>query len=350
MSAMNYHLRQRGRAGIDFKNALMIGMGGLQARADRAVEAAGLDDASLADDLDARHRQIAPVLAADPAFRALVNVRKYALRFHGDTAASAFDEVRAEIEPMLKSLQQGGSTLTPAGENFRPPAYWEGLDFHGTTGGWDGHDYMGFVHGELIFFRQLAANVDLLEQRRSAVRALGDRRYARILELGCSSGPFTRVLAEMQPQAEIHACDLSLRQLEQAQRNGNALGAAWRLFQAAAESTGMPDEHFDLVASYALFHELPTGVAEDILRESWRVLAPGGDLLMADVRQYYTMTKYEAWKNDFFNHIHGWDPFWRGYCTTDFGDLARRVGLVDVEWRGLGPKQYPFVLTARKPA
>lgn len=350
MSSMNYRLRQRGRAGIDFKNSLMVGMGGLQKRADATVAEAGLNDSVLADDLAERHAQIAAVLGRDPAFRALTAVRKYALRFHGDLAAAAFDEIREDVEPALKALRDGETSLKPAKAGFRAPAYWNGLDFHGTTGGWDGHDYMGFVHGELIFFRQLAAGADLLEQRRAAFKELGARRYRRILELGCSSAPFTRVIAQEQPQAEIWACDLSLRQLEQAQRNGNALGQRWHLFQAAAEDTGMPDAHFDLVASYALFHELPRDAAEKILAESFRVLEPGGDLLMADVRQYHTMNRYEAWKNDFFNHVHGWDPFWRGYCTMDFGALAIRTGFTDVQWRGIGPNLYPFVLTARKPA
>lgn len=347
---MNYTLRQRGRAGIDFKNSLMIGMGALQKRADEAVAAARLNDDALAEDLDERHAQIAAVLAENPAFRAMVSVRKYALRFHGDIAAAAFDEIRSDVEPSLQSLQHGETTLTRAKPGFRPPAYWDGLDFHGTTGGWDGHDYMGFVHGELVFFRQLAAGVNLLEQRRDALKQLGQRRFHRILELGCSSAPFTRVIAQEQPEAEIHACDISLRQLEQAQRNGNTLGARWRLFQAAAEDTGLPDAQFDLVASYAMFHELPIATAERVLAESFRLLEPGGALLMADVRQYHTMSRYEAWKNDFFNHIHGWDPYWRGYCTTDFGAMAQKVGFTEVAWRGIGLNAYPFVLTAQKPA
>ena len=47
---------------------------------------------------------------------------------------------------------------------------------------------------------------------------------------------------------------------------------------AAAESTNLPDGSQDLVSACLLFHELPQSAAQDIVREAFRVLKPGGVL------------------------------------------------------------------------
>lgn len=47
---------------------------------------------------------------------------------------------------------------------------------------------------------------------------------------------------------------------------------------AAAESTGVPDGSQDLVSACLLFHELPQTAAQDVVREAFRVLKPGGVL------------------------------------------------------------------------
>ena len=66
----------------------------------------------------------------------------------------AFDEIRADIEDQLKALQTGPTTIQYAND-LQAPDYWEGYEFHKSTGGWDGHDYMGFVHGELCHRRMV---------------------------------------------------------------------------------------------------------------------------------------------------------------------------------------------------
>ena len=45
-----------------------------------------------------------------------------------------------------------------ADDPARAPEYWDGFEFHKSAGGWDGHDYMGFVHGELIHRRMVNPN------------------------------------------------------------------------------------------------------------------------------------------------------------------------------------------------
>ena len=110
---------------------------------------------------------------------------------------------------------------------------------------------------------------------------------AKILELGCGSGQYTLGLAAAFPDAQLWACDLSRRQLEQAQRKANYHGYRWHLFQAAAEDTGLDADQFDLVTSYAMFHELPVHAMQATLAEALRILKPGGIVFIADVTPYH---------------------------------------------------------------
>ena len=167
--------------------------------------------------------------------------------------------------------------------------------------------------------------------------------------MGCGSAQYTLGLAAAFPEAEIWGCDLSPRQLEEAQRRANERGLQWHLFEAPAENTGLEAEQFDVVTSYAMFHELPHAAARDVLRESFRVLKPGGLTLVGDVKAYHVQDTYNIWKADFLNQVIGGDPHWREYADNDLAALARDVGFADATWQGVGENHYPFVLTATKP-
>ncbi len=257
--------------------------------------------------------------------------------------------MRDEISPALDALQTSPNRVTLAVAPPRP-AYWDGVEFHKSAGGWDGHDYMGFVHGELIHRRMVNPNfAGLIYATRKSVAAAAPLQHpAKILEIGCCSGQYTQGIAEVFPAAELWACDLSARQLEQAQRYANEHGHGWHLFQAAGEATGMPDDEFDLVTSYAMFHELPPDAARAVLAECLRVTRPGGYTVVGDVKAYHAFDRYDRWKNDYWNQLHGGDPFWREYATTDLAMLALEAGFAEASWEGLGARQYPFVLIAYK--
>jgi len=346
---MEYKLSQYGRAKIDFLTDLRAISNSLETRTDQRARDHGLQEHSLPGDPETLQAQVAPILEADPDFRMLRLCRDWTLEQHGGIAMAAFDEVRAAIEPELQALQSGPTTLTPD-DTLVPPDYWEGYEFHKSEGGWDGHDYMGFVHGELIHRRMVNPNFAgiIYAMRKSVADAAPVDNPQKILEVGCCSGQYTQGLAEVFPAAEIWACDLSLRQLEQAQRYANEQGLSWKLFQAAGERTRMDDGMFDLVTSYAMFHELPPEAALANLQEYHRVLKPGGCVTIGDIKAYRAYDHYERWKNDYWNQVHGGDPYWRDYATTDLAKVAKAAGFATATWEGLGEQQYPFVLIAHK--
>jgi SAM-dependent methyltransferase len=231
------------------------------------------------------------------------------------------------------------------------PAYADAAWIHRTSGGWDGHDYQGFVHGELIHREYVARTYpgDIFKQRRQILSVLSRRDPARIFEIGSSSGHYTLQLAAEFPKAEIWGCDPSPRMLEQAQRVANERGFAWRLFVGSGEATGLPAESVDLVTSYIVLHEIPAAAARAQLREAFRLLRPGGELLFTDVTRYAVLDKRAVrWAE--YNAVHGGEPFWREAASLELGAAAREAGFAEVRSEGLGGAPYPWFVYGRKPA
>jgi SAM-dependent methyltransferase len=354
---IDYKLRQQGRAALDFLSAFGPAVMAMQQSQQAALKKAGLtEDANLADDLDERAHQIESTLSEESAFRTSNLMGEWHAEHHGRVAADAFKEIEADVAPTFERLKKGGTTLSvdPA---LTPDKYWL-YPVHRTTGGWDGHPHMGFIHGELVHryivgksARPPAAGgvaADIYAQRKQFAEQAPRRDYKSILEIGCSSGPLTMKLPEVFPHAKIHACDISVAQLEQAQRNGNNLGYSWELFQADGRKTGKPDASFDLVTSFIILHELPVDVIGDMLRESYRILQSGGDLLFGDVAPYSAMNKLNVWRTDYMAKFGG-EPFWRGSSTMDMVGTMQKIGFVDVKYYGVAPTNYPWVTYGRKP-
>ena len=346
---VNPVLHQRGRASIEFLVDLRLCSNPLEIAADALAQSHGLFDADLPASLDERHKQIGDVLKESMAFRMLRLAREWSFLHHGLIAQEAFEEVRPKMERELRAAQSGPTQIA-YNDQLDVPDYWKDVEFHRTRGGWDGHDFMGYIHGELVHKRMVNAALpdEIFEQRRSVAALACAGSPESILEIGCGSAQYTAGLQLAYPESRIWACDLSARQLEQAQRVANERDWHWNLFQAAGEHTGLPDCSFDLVTSYAVHHELPRTVSAEILDEAYRLLKPGGVLLIADVTPYHVMSDYAVWKADYWNQIHGGDPFWREYATTNFRELAEGAGFANVEWRGASDATYPFYIRGEK--
>ena len=94
----------------------------------------------------------------------------------------------------------------------------------------------------------------------------------RWLDIGTSGGYYAGLLARA--GAEVLACDLSPAMLKVAQRREPNVHIDWALLNA--EASGLPGGSFDGVTIGATLNE--TASAEQMLRESARLLKPGGQL------------------------------------------------------------------------
>lgn len=182
-----------------------------------------------------------------------------------------------------------------------------------------------------------------------------DLQPARILELGCSAGGQSSDYPQAFPEADCHAVDLSPGMLRFAHARAEALQARVHFHQRDAAATGFPDAHFDLIISHNLFHEVAATHMPAIMRECYRVLAPGGVCLHQDVpTQTQRLDAFSQFVSEWQKENND-EPFWLDYANADLPAALMDAGFaadcVSEEYLQAidGPIPW-YVVAATKPA
>jgi ubiquinone/menaquinone biosynthesis C-methylase UbiE len=111
---------------------------------------------------------------------------------------------------------------------------------------------------------------------------LDPRPGQRILEIGCGTGNLALRVKQRQSGAEVTGLDPDRAALEHARRKAARRGVTVRWDHGFAEQLPYEDGAFDRVLSALMLHHLSAETRIAALRESLRVLAPGGVLHVLD--------------------------------------------------------------------
>jgi ubiquinone/menaquinone biosynthesis C-methylase UbiE len=229
------------------------------------------------------------------------------------------------------------------------PSYYSSQNFHGIENGY-------LNPGAAVSYDPITQHV--LPPNETMVRqALIDSiqgKPRQILDLGCGTGSTTLMLKQAFPQAQVIGLDLSPYMLVRAEDKTKtaSLDIQWR--HGDAEKTGFPDASFDLVTASLLFHETPPAVSQAILRESFRLLTVGGEVLILDGNQ--KTLQHLEWLNNIFE-----EPYIRDFAAGSVDAWMEAAGFEAVQtqdfWlihqvtRGVKPipvEDTPNIQTARR--
>jgi SAM-dependent methyltransferase len=202
-------------------------------------------------------------------------------------------------------------------------------EIHIQPGGYVGNPFAGHLYhyGTNGFYMGRNFNDELHLGAAQKLPVPKDGRVLRILDLGTGVGQLAMALKERFPNAEIWGIDAGGPLVRYAHLRAVERKLAVNFAQRLAEDTCFPDNYFDLVTSYIMFHEVSPQGTRDIVKEAWRITRPGGIFYPIDFRLTGSVRRspyglYRLW----------WDHRWNNevwsleFRQTGLPDLIRAAG------------------------
>lgn len=185
----------------------------------------------------------------------------------------------------------------------------------------------------------------ILAPLKQGLAAAGITEGAKVLDVACGTGRTLSMVRDTLPKASLYGVDLSPTYLRKANETLTAKpGVLPQLIQANGESLPFIDNYFDGVVSVFLFHELPAVARQNVINEMYRVVKPGGTVVLCDSIQRLDSPEFEAAMENFPAMFH--EPYYRHYTTDDlnlrlsdagFEEISNQVHFMSKYWVGRKP-------------
>ncbi len=177
-------------------------------------------------------------------------------------------------------------------------------------------------------------------------QALQSQSRPRILDVACGTGRTLKFLRYAFPEAQLYGIDLSAFYLRKANEMLLRLFPQQlpQLVEGNAEHLPYRDNYFHGVTTVFLFHELPSPVRQRVINECYRVLQPGGVLVIADSIQLSDSPQLEAVMYNFSTLFH--EPFYNDYIKDDFQNRLLEAGFDNIQEKVYGLSKY-WIATKR---
>jgi ubiquinone/menaquinone biosynthesis C-methylase UbiE len=246
---------------------------------------------------------------------------------------------------VVRRRRAGDFRDIPVVDKQRYPAYYR-RTFHWQTDGYfSAHSAEVYELGVELLFRGTADVMrrQIIPPVTRFVRAAGGARHVRLLDVACGTGRTLHQLGRTHPELRLYGIDLSPAYVQLARRRLVDLA---EIALAVENAEGLPfaDATFDVATSVYLFHELPRNARRNVVREMFRVVRPGGLVVIEDSAQLSESSEIATALRSFPGEFH--EPFYMDYLDDDLGTLLREVGFA-IE--SSDPRFVAKVVVARRP-
>ena len=152
----------------------------------------------------------------------------------------------------------------------------------------------------------------------------------KVLDIACGTGRTLKMLRGTLPKVSLFGADLSPAYLRKAnQLLSEISGELPQLVQANAEELPYLDNYFHGLTSVFLFHELPAAARQNVINEAYRVLQPGGVLVICDSMQASDSPDFQTMMDNFPAIFH--EPYYRHYTTDNLEERLMTAGFTNLK-------------------
>ena len=288
----------------------------------------------------ANRHEARKAMLKDPAFQTWSALRRMTMEQRQQAGRWTAIRQREELNALAALLTDGSDRLR-LDPDVKIPRYVSAVDHHCMPGSYHtqkvpgdvtnaaNYDHGGFVTTAGLLGRYSdgggAAVVKWVRQN------MPDFKPARILEIGGTVGHSSLPIAQAYPDAQMTMVDVAAPVLRYALGRAISLDVPNIDFvQANGEDLScFEDASFDWIQTTMFLHELSTTSMRNIMRETRRLLRPGGVVLHVEQPQYSPeMSIYEQTMRDwdaFYNN----EPFWSRMHEMDLDAEMRSAGFTD---------------------
>ena len=274
------------------------------------------------------------ILSEDPSFAARIRFNRSAQALMWDRAIRAIHGEADKYLDLMEKTDKTGPGSLELNPDMDLPDY-TCHEIHAQPGGYVGDPFAGWIYHWALTQSFYQGRNQFNETRLATAQDCpkpADGEVKRILDIGCGTGLSTTAYKERFPNAEVWGIDVGAPMVRYAHHNAVKQNMDVHFAQRLAEDTKFPDNYFDIVSNYLVFHEVNNPAAAKIVPEIHRILRPGGifnhddSLTLGNPNIPMPLTIYaRAWA--WVDYRHNVEPWILGYRHTDFPGLMRKSGL-----------------------
>lgn len=282
-----------------------------------------------------RH-EVRKALLEDPIFQTWSALRRNTMEMRQQAGRSV---VLAQLEDLIEGSQRLVSThRLKLKDDFQVPSHLTAVDHHCMPGSYHQELVPGDVSGAANYDSGMFVTTGGALGRYTDGGGQGVVRYVRrefpqfspnrILDLGCGLGHNAVPIAEAFPDAEVVAVDAGAPMLRYGAARAASMGITNLTFVQADAShlDEFEDASFDWIQSTMFLHETSYKALKSIMRETRRLIAPGGLVLHIEQPTYgEDMPVFEQAMRDwdaFYNN----EPFWTKLHEISLDDYMLDAG------------------------